>query len=226
MSKQLGDEATETNTAYKPEGGCYQDQVAAQVAVEQYNAELMGFTHRLFQAWKGLSHEIWGQPVSIDLIYEAFPYLTATAFLDQLATLNAKASLVEGIRLHLSDRSTEGDLHAVGGRLCSGLSFSRVLRSQPKTQNPTALHGAREIETAQSNPPASSFQPISHPPVTPLGQLVQQLSQPATEQDLAFIDRLRRHSFGDTGSVQKPEEEALRAGETSGTRKRFVPWLR
>ena len=198
----------------------YQDHRAAKSAVEQHTAELIEFSRQLFEAWRILSHEIWGQAVLIDQIYEAFSSMPPISFLERLATLNAQASLIEGIKLHLSDRPTEGDRHAVGGQLYSGISFSRVLKSQPKQNT------ASQKTSVQRNPTALAFQPISHPPVTPLGQLVQQLSQPATDQELEFIKRLKRHSLGDTDAVQQPEGEEIPAGEgEDGTQKRLMPWL-
>ena len=185
---------------------------ATQIAVEQRSAELVNFAQHVFQVWQQLSNQIWGQAVSIEAMYEAFPTMSATSFLENLGAIEAQGSGLEGVKLHLCDHPNQGDRHIVGGRLCTGIAFSRVLKAQSRPVDSASEHSS----LVQPN-----FRPIAHQPVMPLGQLMQKISQPASAQDGKFIDRLRRQSLGDTSSVQQPEGEAIQAGtgEDGGTRK-------
>ena len=164
--------------------------VETQAALEQHKAEMEVFAQQLFQVWERLSGGIWGEAVSIDRIYDdSFHLLMALSFLAKLAELESQPLSLEGVKLHLCDRPIEGESHFLGGRLCNGIAFGKVVRSQPK------------LRAAIPSMQPSGSAPISHPAVMPLGALMQQLEPGEPE----FLDRLRQQSLRTQSSSTQTE---------------------
>ncbi len=98
--------------------------------------ELQQFAVRIFESWKALSRDVWGQPVALEAVYDqGFRSMLVLSFLSQLGAVHEQQIDTVWGRLILTKRSQDGDLLKVGKQLANGLTFTKIIKpKQPVPQ--------------------------------------------------------------------------------------------
>lgn len=130
--KETADLSFDLNDPNTEEGGS--EDLLGKSAVDL--EELQQFAVRIFESWKALSGDVWGQPITLEAIYDqGFRSMLVLSFLSQLAAVHEQQIDTVWGRLILTKRPQDGDLLKVGKQTVNGLTFTKIIKpKQPVPQ--------------------------------------------------------------------------------------------